>query len=147
MAGANEFSIFQQRNIFDYFTKMRIYNCIIVTQEHYAIDKEYSSPKKVNVIDIGMKLGVYTWFPYQSSDRCTEVNGITLLDSWVISAQGDFTKNTDLFPQKISNNLKECHMKAFLRNAKCYFTANYIIHGYPNCISIFIPCNILMIGY
>jgi hypothetical protein len=50
-----------------------------------------------------MKLGVYTWFPYQSSDRCTEVNDITILDSWVISSQGQFTKNTDLFPRKFRN--------------------------------------------
>jgi len=71
-------------------------------------------------------LGVYTWFPYQSSDRCTEVNDITLLDSWVISAQGHFTKNTDLFPRKIGKNLNGCPMEAVVRNCHWNFTTNYV---------------------
>jgi len=40
VAGVNEISMSQQREIFDYFSKLRIYNCIIVTQELYDIDKE-----------------------------------------------------------------------------------------------------------
>jgi len=46
-----------------------------------------------------MKLAVYTWFPYRSLDRCTDLNDITLLDSWVISARGHFYKKSDLFPE------------------------------------------------
>jgi hypothetical protein len=72
-----------------------------------------------------MKLGVYTWFPYQSSDRCTEVNDITLLDSWVISAQGHFTKNTDLFPIKISNSFNGCPMKAVVRDGLGFVATYY----------------------
>jgi hypothetical protein len=72
-----------------------------------------------------MKLAVYTWFAYQSSDRCTEVNDVTLLDSWVISAQGHFTKNTDLFPGKISNRLNGCPMKVVVREGGNYFTTEY----------------------
>jgi hypothetical protein len=78
------------------------------------MDKKYSRPTNFNDLDTGMKLAVYTWFPYQSSDRCTEVNDITLLESWVISAQGHFTKNTDLFPGKISKSFNGCPMKAFV---------------------------------
>ena len=77
-------------------------------------------------------MGVYTWFPYQSSDRCTEVNDITLLDSWVISAQGHFTKNTDLFPVKISSSLNGCPMKAFVRNCFWNFSTIYIEQRYSN---------------
>jgi hypothetical protein len=65
----------------------------------------YSRPTNVNDVDTGMKLGVYTMFPYQSSERCTDVNDIALLDSLVISAQEHFTKNTYLFPTKISKSL------------------------------------------
>jgi len=54
-----------------------------------------------------MKFELYTWLPCQSSDRCTEVNDITLLESWVIAAQGQFTKNTYFFPRKIRNNQTE----------------------------------------
>jgi hypothetical protein len=41
------------------------------------------------------------------------VTDITLLESWVISAQGHFTKNADLFPGKFSKSLKVCPMKIF----------------------------------
>jgi hypothetical protein len=132
VAGASEFSMSQQTDIFDYFSKFRIYNCIIVSQQNYVKDKEESRP--VEFIDVGtrMKLGVYTWFPYQSSDRCTEVNDITLLDSWIISAQGHFTKNTDLFPHKISNNFNGCPMKAIVSDGRNNFTTNYVNHTDSN---------------
>ena len=91
VAGANKFSMSQKTAIFDYLSKFRIYNCIIVSQERDVIVKEYSKPKNVIDVDTGTELVVYTWFPYQSSDRCTEVNDISILDSWVISEQGHFT--------------------------------------------------------
>ena len=126
VAGANQFSLSQQTDIFDYLSQLRIYNCIIVSRGHYVIDKNYSSRINVNNVNTGMNLVVYTWFPYQSSDRCTEANDITLLDSWVISAEGHFNKNTDLFPEKISNNLNGCPMKAVVRNNYWYFTTDYV---------------------
>jgi hypothetical protein len=132
VAAANEFSTSQQTEIFDYFSKLRIYNCIIVSREHYVIDKEYSSRINVHDVDTGMKLGVYTWFPYQSSDRCTEVNDITLLDSWVIRGQGHFTKNTDLFPSKISTDLNGCPFKAIVYDTKSDFNTKYVKHTNSN---------------
>jgi len=126
VSGANKFSVSQQTKIFIHFSLFRIYNLIIVSQEQYKKNRVHSRPINVNDVDTGMKLGVYTWFPYQSSDRCTEVNDITLLDSWVISAQGYFTKNTDLFPGKVSKNLKGCPMKAVVRDCQFDFSAIYI---------------------
>ena len=131
VAGANEFSMSQQKDIFNYLSKLRIYNCIIVSREYYIIDKNRSRIN-LNEVDTSMKLGVYTWFPYRSSDRCTEVIDITLLDSWVISAQGHFTNNTDLFPRKISNSLNGCPMKAVVRNCGWNLTTNYIQNSYSN---------------
>jgi hypothetical protein len=132
VARANEFSMSQQTEILDSLSKLGIYNCIIVSRERYVIDKEYSRRINVNDVDTGMKLGVYTWFPYQRSDRCTEVNHITLLDSWDISAQGHFTKNTDLFPGKISNNLKGCPMKAYINNVGTKLLTNYIKYTFSS---------------
>jgi hypothetical protein len=126
VAGVNKISVPQQLSILNYFSKFRIYNCIIVSPEHYVEGQKYRSMINVNDVDTGMKLGVYTWFPYQSSDRCTDVNDITLLDSGVISAQGHFTKNTDFFPGKISNNLHGCRMKAIVRDGNWYFTTKYV---------------------
>jgi hypothetical protein len=132
VAGTNEFSMLQQTDIFNFFSKFRIYNCIIVSQELYLTDKENRRPIKFNDVEKNVKLGVYILFPYQSSDSCTEVNDITLLDSWVISAQGYFTKNTDLFPRKISNSLNRCPMKAFVRDIHSDFTTKYVHYNDSN---------------
>ena len=130
MAGANEFPISQQKAIFYSFSKLTIYNCIVLNRENCVADKEYSKTINVNHVDNGTKLGVYTWFPYQSSDCCTEVNDITLLDSWVISAQGHFSKKTDLFPGKISNSLKRRRMKTVVRDGHRNFTTKYFNRTY-----------------
>jgi hypothetical protein len=42
VAGANEFSMEQRIDLFDYLSNFRIYNCISVSQEHYVIDREYN---------------------------------------------------------------------------------------------------------
>jgi hypothetical protein len=42
VAGANNYTIQQQATIFDYFSKRRIYNYIIVSQEHDTKHKEHS---------------------------------------------------------------------------------------------------------
>jgi hypothetical protein len=62
VAGTNEFSMSQQKNIFDYFSKFRIYNCIIVSQGHYVMNKEYSRSINVNYVDTGMKFGFHIGF-------------------------------------------------------------------------------------
>ena len=125
VAGANELSTLQQTDIFDYLSKFRIYNCIIVNKENDVINKENSRRVNINELDMNMKLGVYTWFPYQSSDNCTELKDISLLDSWLISEQGHFNKNTDLFPRNISKNLNGCPMKAVVRDSGWLYTTNY----------------------
>ena len=54
------------------------------------------------------------------------MNDITILDSWVISAQGHFTKNTDLFPRKISKSFNGCPMKAVVRDGHSVFILKYV---------------------
>jgi len=56
VTGESDFSKLQQMDIFDHSSKLRIYNCIIVSQEHDVIDKAYSRPIYFNDIDTGMKL-------------------------------------------------------------------------------------------
>jgi len=130
MDGANEFPISQQKAIFYSFSKLRIYNCIILNRENSVADKEYSRPINANNVDTDMKFGVYTWFPYQCSDRCTEVNDITLLDSGLFLYKDTSTKNNDLFPGKISKNLKGCRMKTVVREGHRDFTTKYFNRTY-----------------
>jgi hypothetical protein len=114
VACATKFSMSQQKKIFYFLSQLRIYNCIIVSLEHDVIGRENSRLETFHDVDTGMIFGVYSWFPYQSSNRCDIVHDITLLDSWVIYGQGHFTKNTDLFPRKIGNSFNGCPMKAFV---------------------------------
>jgi hypothetical protein len=132
VAGANIFSMSQQTGIFHFLSKRRTHNRITLIQEHYVIDKENSRSISVIDLDTDMKLGVYTWFPYHSSDRCTEMNLTTILEAWVISAQGHFTKNTDLFPQKISKNLNRYSMKAVVRECHWGFNTKYVHYNDSN---------------
>jgi hypothetical protein len=126
VAGANMYSKLHQTAIFDYFSQLRIYNCIIVSQLHDVMDIDHSKQTNVNDVDADMKLGLYTWFPYQTSNHCTEVKDTTLLDSWVFSAQGNFTNNTDLFPIKIRNSFNGCPMKAVVRNGYGFIETYYL---------------------
>jgi hypothetical protein len=126
VAGANEFSMSQQTDIFNYFSIIRIYKCIIVNQEHYVTDKEFGRLINFNAVDTSIKLVVYTWVPYRSSEICNEVNDFTLLATWFISAQGHFTKYTDLFPIKISNSLNRCPMKEAVRDGNWSITTKYV---------------------
>jgi hypothetical protein len=125
VAGTNKFSILQKKLIFHAFSKLRIYNCIIVSLEHDVISREYSRQETLNEVDTGMKLGVYTWFPYQSSESCDNVVDIIILDSWVIYGQGHFTKNTDLFPRKIGNSFNGCPMKALVNVGHSFLATQF----------------------
>ena len=101
-------------------------------QKYSVIHNKFKRPKKENILDTDMKLAVYTWFQYHSSDRCTEVNDINQLDRWVISAQGHFTKKNPLFSRKTSNSLNECPMKAVVGDLIWDFTTKYFNHTDTN---------------
>jgi hypothetical protein len=53
------------------------------------------------------------------------VNYIVLLEGWVITALEHITKNTDLFPEKISKSFNGCPMQAVVRDCTWEFTTNY----------------------
>jgi hypothetical protein len=52
VAGANEFSISTQKDIY-IFSKHRIYDCIILTRDNYVMYTEYSRPININEVDTG----------------------------------------------------------------------------------------------
>ena len=81
-----------------------------------------------------MKLWVYTWFPYQSSDRFNEVNDITLLDIWVIFVRVHFTKETNSFPANFSKSFNGCPMNSVVRGGQWDFTKKYVHYKDSNGI-------------
>ena len=54
VAGAKVFTKSQKTDIFDYLSKFRICNCIIISREHYVIGEKYSSLMKINDVDTVM---------------------------------------------------------------------------------------------
>jgi hypothetical protein len=56
LAGAKQFSMTQQTDIFDYLSKLRIYNFIIISQHHYVTDPAYIRQMKENNVDTVIKL-------------------------------------------------------------------------------------------
>jgi hypothetical protein len=51
---------------------------------------------------------LYTWFPYKSPHQCSNVQDVFLVDKWIMEGEGHFIMNTNLFPNKIKNNLHRC---------------------------------------
>ena len=76
VAGTNEFSMSQQSDIFDFFSKFRIYNCSIVSQEHYIKDKEYSKSWKIM-----MQTQPWNW----ECTLCFPIRVQTVVLRWMIS--------------------------------------------------------------
>jgi len=72
-----------------------------------------------------MKFHVYPWFPYQSSDRCNEVNDITLLDIWVIFVRVYFTKKSNSFPANFNKNFNGCPKNSVVIDGQWDFTTKY----------------------
>ncbi|PNF29448.1 hypothetical protein B7P43_G04558 [Cryptotermes secundus] len=48
-------------------------------------------------------LQAYTWFPYQSPSHCTQIDNITVLNSWSVMENDSFAEISNLFPSKIRN--------------------------------------------
>jgi len=74
------------------------------------VESEY---QRSGIRDTETKLGLFTWFPFQSSRDCTRVTDVVLMDQW---ENGHFAKNADLFPQKITKNLNGCPLMASTMN-------------------------------
>jgi len=70
------------------------------------VESEY---RRSGVRDMQTKLGLFTWFPFQSPGNCTRVTDVVLMDQW---ENGHFAKNADLFPQKLTRNLNRCPLNA-----------------------------------
>ncbi|PNF28426.1 hypothetical protein B7P43_G16059 [Cryptotermes secundus] len=61
------------------------------------------------VTDNDTQVNLFSWFPFQSPNRCTQVTDVVLMDQ---CNYGAFLKNADLFPKKITRNLNRCPLTA-----------------------------------
>jgi hypothetical protein len=93
--------------------KQKIVDVIILVPSNYV-----SQNQDTNHSGTGDKLvkkypvlGLYTWFPYRSSNQCTTVDKAVLLDMWLMRGGGRFFRNYFLFPKKINSNLHGCELR------------------------------------
>jgi hypothetical protein len=57
-------------------------------------------------------LGIYTWFPYRDPNRCSVVDEAILLDMRLMAEEGNFVRNSILFPKKFVDNFHGCELKS-----------------------------------
>jgi len=91
------------QKILSYLWQWKIINVVAITRVSQPFAKNVTPVSQPSTL-----FELYTWFPYDSPDQCSTVQGVVLLDKWTIEGQGRFIKNANLFPIKIKNNLHTC---------------------------------------
>jgi hypothetical protein len=88
----------------------KILNVILIIKapEIQAADQDTEMINNIHVPNFH----IFTWFPYESPDRCLSVHDVILLDSWFMEGKGRLNNNIDLFPEKIKYNLRGCLITA-----------------------------------
>ncbi|KDR23129.1 hypothetical protein L798_15211 [Zootermopsis nevadensis] len=89
----------------------KVTNVLIVMQEEYYRNASTSAGRLRH-----QKLGLYTWFPYESPNRCTQVENAVLLGNWVMDGKGYLVQNSNLFPRKIGKRFNGCPLTVVARN-------------------------------
>jgi hypothetical protein len=98
------------KRLLEIFSSRKILNVIAILKASQLQANEHNS-KMIKNIQM-QKFDIYTWFPYQAPDRCSTVHDVVLLDSWIVEGNGRFSKNINLFPDKIKHNLHGCPLTA-----------------------------------
>jgi hypothetical protein len=98
------------KRLLEIFASWKILNVIVILNASQLQVNEHNS-EMINNIQI-QKFDIYTWFPYQAPNRCWTVDDVILLDSWIVEGNGRFTKNINLFSDKIKHNLHGCPLTA-----------------------------------
>jgi hypothetical protein len=83
------------------------------------------SPLYDNKTDTENLIGfdLYTWFPYLSGN-CASVKEVTVMDRWIFTDNGHFSKQVPLFPHKIPTNLHACPLRVYALGRKPYVFLN-----------------------
>jgi hypothetical protein len=71
---------------------------------------EFSLLDNENSTETAMRFDVYTWFPYLPG-HCASVEDATVIDRWIFTHNGHFSKEVRLFPPKIPKNLNACPLR------------------------------------
>jgi hypothetical protein len=90
----------------------KLINVVVVIQEEGSTESQLTVSTSVSGgRSPPLALGLYTWFPYQSPKRCTQVEDVVLLDKWVMEGKGFLVQNSNVFPQKIGKTFNGCPLR------------------------------------
>lgn len=106
--------------VFDKLWKTEnILNIILLVPAYEESQLHYNETNRGDL----MGFDVYTWFPYLSG-HCASVEEVLVLDRWIFTDNGHFSKQVSLFPHKIPKNLHACPLRVFALGSEPYVFLN-----------------------
>jgi hypothetical protein len=93
--------------------KRKVLNSIVltaITNNSQSVDDAGTGTMADGLVMEAPALGIHTWFPYRGPNRCSVVDEV-VLDMRLMAGEGNFVRNTFLFPKKISNNFHGCELR------------------------------------
>jgi hypothetical protein len=85
-----------------------VVNTIVLTSQ-YENKSKHNNDLEAEKYE--MKIGAYTWFPYQNPNSCHHVEDVTLIDTCLTEDGGKFVQDASFFSPKIKNDLKGCPIR------------------------------------
>ncbi|PSN50195.1 Ionotropic receptor 613 [Blattella germanica] len=70
--------------------------------------------------DESVALDIYSWFPYENN--CGEVDKMILLNQWLVTNGGQFSKDVSLFNYKLPKDFNKCVLKVLSFGPEPYVT-------------------------
>ena len=97
----------------------KLINVVVVIKEEGRMENQLTISTSVSDgRSPPLVLGLYTWFPYRSPNRCNRVEDVVLLDKWVMEGKGFLVQNSNLFPEKIGKTFNDCPLRVVTRSFK-----------------------------
>ena len=95
----------------------KLINVVVVIKEEGIMENQLNVSTSVSDgRSPPLVLGLYTWFPYRSPNRCSRVEDVVLLDKWVTEGKGVLVQNSNLFPQKIGKTFNGCPLRGVAKS-------------------------------
>jgi len=116
------------QEILSAFWFFKLINVVVVIKEEGRMENQLNVSTSVSDgRSPPLVLGLYTWFPYRSPNRCNRVEDVVLLDKWVMEGEGFLVQNSNLFPQKIGKTFNGCPLRGVARSF-----LHMVNHGTPS---------------
>ena len=100
------------QEILSTFWFYRLINVVVIIKEEGRTENQLNVSTSVSDgRSPPLMLGLHTWFPYRSPNRCNQAEDVVLLSKWVMEGKGFLVQKSNLFPQKIGKTFHGCHLR------------------------------------